>query len=470
MVTLADYDIPVLLLVALSSLALGTITLTTPTAGVPARAAWPKGERTMRHIRPAGRLGKGLMTFTTASAIAAMSFAASPATAAPAKPAASPAAKLGDTCTAAGLGTRHPYIKSAEVTPTITHFKGWYVTDGSTGSQTVDTSTQETISVSVGLNGNIQGSFQVETLGMVGGTVGLNVQVNYTHTSSTNKSISWNFQTPGYYGLYEGTKKVTGTYGSLNCNRVQQGDGSWALKWIEGADTGSYTTYTTLEEGAVRCEDKVPANSIMRKAQYLLDCGSATATAKHPAGPVPSAKAAKASHEAEKAAKAEKNVKATGSPAPATRAALNCQPAVYKIDVPGKPLNWSAPLLANDGVRLRESTFFSAHLDNWRLCNVTERNGVIEASLWNWGNGGCATIPANIANQEQAYLTTATCGEDDLQRFYIYRDVPGSSKIGVQNKYTGSMMGHDRYADGELIRQYSSGRQDGTGTYTLTGV
>ncbi|GGX67395.1 hypothetical protein GCM10010324_10870 [Streptomyces hiroshimensis] len=358
------------------------------------------------------------------------------------------------------------------MTPTITHFKGWYVTSGSTGTQTVNTSVQTTISVSVGLTGNVEGGFAVETLGKVGASLGLNVQVSYTSTSSTSTSVTWNFGNPGYYGLYKGTKKVTGTYGSLNCNRIQQGDGSWALKWIEGADTGSYTTYTTLEEGAVRCEDKVPASSIMRKAQDLLDCGSATATAKHPAGPVPSAKAeaAKARYEAENAAKAEKSVKATGSPAPATQAALNCQSAVYKIDVPGKPLNWSAPLLANDGIRLRESTFFSAHLDNWRLCNVTERNGVIEASLWNWGNGGCATIPANIANQEQAYLTTANCGEDDLQRFYIYRDVPGSSKIGVQNKYTGSMMGHDRYADGELIRQYSSGRQDGTGTYTLTAV
>ncbi|PJN35509.1 hypothetical protein CG747_38415 [Streptomyces sp. CB02959] len=399
-----------------------------------------------------------------------MGLAVSPAAAAPAEPATTTQAEPGGACTAADLGTRHPFIKTSEVTPTITHFKGWYVTDGSTGTQSVNTSVQTTISVSVGLTGNVEGSFAVETLGKVGASLGLNVQVNYTSTSSTSTSVTWNFRNPGYYGLYKGTKKVTGTYGSLNCNRVQQDDGSWALKWIEGADTGSYTTFTTLEEGAVRCEDKVPANSIMRKAQDLLDCGSATATAKHPAGPVPSAKAAKARHEAEKAAKGEKSVKAIGSPAPATRAALNCQPAVYKIDVPGKPLNWSAPLLANDGIRLRESTVFSAHLDNWRLCNVTEHNGVIEASLWNWGNGGCATIPANIANQEQAYLTTATCGEDDLQRFYIYRDVPGSTKIGLQNKYTGSMMGHDRYADGELIRQYSSGRQDGTGTYTLTGV
>ncbi|MFF2920953.1 hypothetical protein ACFVTP_00825 [Streptomyces celluloflavus] len=407
------------------------------------------------------------MACAASAAVATVGLAVSPAAAAPAT---TTQADPGGACTAADLGTRHPYIKTSEVTPTITHFKGWYVTEGSTGTQSVNTSVQTTISVSVGLTGNVEGSFEVETLGKVGASLGLNVQVNYTSTSSTSTSVTWNFRNPGYYGLYKGTKKVTGTYGSLNCNRVQQGDGSWALKWIEGSDTGSYTTYTTLEEGAVRCEDKVPANSIMRKAQDLLDCGSATATAKHPAGPVPSAKAAKARHETEQAAKVEKSVKATGSPAPATRAALNCQPAVYKIDVPGKPLNWSAPLLANDGIRLRESTIFSAHLDNWRLCNVTEHNGVIEASLWNWGNGGCATIPVDIANQEQAYLTTATCGEDDLQRFYIYRDVPGSSKIGVQNKYTGFMMGHDRYADGELIRQYSSGRQDGTGTYTLTGV
>ncbi|MFE7301885.1 hypothetical protein [Streptomyces sp. NPDC057579] len=424
----------------------------------------------MRPTRPVSRIGRTLMACAASAAVATVGLAVSPAAAAPAEPATTTQAEPGGACTAADLGTRHPYIKTSEVTPTITHFKGWYVTEGSTGTQSVNTSVQTTISVSVGLTGNVEGSFAVETLGKVGASLGLNVQVNYTSTSSTSTSVTWNFRNPGYYGLYKGTKKVTGTYGSLNCNRVQQDDGSWALKWIEGADTGSYTTFTTLEEGAVRCEDKVPANSIMRKAQDLLDCGSATATAKHPAGPVPSAKAAKARHEAEKAAKAEKSVKAIGSPAPATRAALNCQPAAYKIDVPGKPLNWSAPLLANDGIRLRESTVFSAHLDNWRLCNVTEHNGVIEASLWNWGNGGCATIPANIANQEQAYLTTTTCGEDDLQRFYIYRDVPGSSRIGVQNKYTGSMMGHDRYADGELIRQYSSGRQDGTGTYTLTGV
>ncbi|WP_164737977.1 hypothetical protein [Streptomyces luteoverticillatus] len=427
----------------------------------------------MSHLRTPGRRARGLiaLTVTAASTLAAITAVAGPAAAQGATPAADASAvQAGQSCTAADLGKRHPFIKSTEVAPTITHFKGWYVTEGTTGSHSVSTNTQTSISVSVGLNGNIQGSFGTEALGMVGASLGLNVQVTYSSTSSVSDTVNWNFNQPGYYGVYKGTKKVTGTYGSLNCNRVLQGDGSWALKWIEGADTGSYTTYTALEEGAVRCEDKVPANSIMAKAQRLLDCGSPASTAKHPAGPVPSAKADKARHEAEKAAKAEKSMKATRAARPAPRAALDCRPGAYKIDVPGKPLNWSAPLLANDGIRLRESNWTSAHLDNWRLCNVTERNGVIEASLWNWGNGGCATIPADIANLEQAYLTTANCGEDDLQRFYIYRDVPGSTKIGLQNKYTGSMLGHDRYADGELIRQFSSGRQDGTGTYTLTAV
>ncbi|KJY25462.1 hypothetical protein VR46_41275 [Streptomyces sp. NRRL S-444] len=425
----------------------------------------------MRPTKPVSRIGRALMACAASAAVATVGLAVSPASAAPAKSATATQVRPGDACTAADLGTRHPYIKTTEVFPEITHFKGWYVTQGSTGNQSVTTSTQTTISVSVGLNGNVQGSFAVETLGTVGASLGLNVQVNYSSTSSESNTVTWNFSRPGYYGVYKGTKKVTGTYASLNCNRIQQGDGGWALKWIEGPGSGSFTTYTTLEEGAVRCEDTVPANSIMAKAKGLLDCGPPAAKAEHPAGAVaPTAKQTQdrlVQRPAPTSGTSAEQPKATGRSA---QAALNCQPAVYRIDVPGKSLNWSAPLLANDGTRLRESTFFSAHLDNWRLCNVTENIGVLEASLWNWGNGGCATIPANIANQEQAYLTTATCGEDDLQRFYIYRDVPGSTKIGLQNKYTGSMMGHDRYADGELIRQYSSGRQDGTGTYTLTAV
>ncbi len=424
----------------------------------------------MHSMRPAISVGRSLVAVTATAAtvaVTAVAFAASSVAAAPAN---TMALVPGDTCTAADLGTRHPYIKTTEASPTITHFKGWYVTQGTTGSQTVTTSTETVISVSV--TGTVEGDFGIEALQKAGAKLGLEVKVTYTSSSSESNAVTWNFSQPAYYGVYKGTKKVTGTYGSLNCNRVQQSGGSWALKWIEGPGSGSFTTYTTLEEGVVRCEDTVPANSIMARAQDLLDCGSPTARAEHPAGAVaPTAKQTRdrlVQYLAPTAgATSAGQPNAAGS---SVRAALDCAAGVYRIDVPGQPLNWSAPLLTNDGIRLRKSTIFSAHLDNWRLCNVTENNGILEASLWNWGNGGCATIPAGSANLERANLTTASCVEDDLQRFYIYRDVPGSSRIGVQNKYTGSMMGYDRYADGELIRQYSSGRQDGTGTFALTGV
>lgn len=415
-----------------------------------------------------------------AVAVAAMGLAASPAAASPAAavPTAKAAPQLGGACTAADLGTRHPYIKNTEVSPTITHFKGWYVTEGTTGNHTVVTTTETVITVSVGLTGGVEGSFAVATLEAAKATLGLEVKVDYASTSSESNTVAWSFNQPGYYGVYKGTKKVTGTYGSLNCNRSQQSDGSWALKWAEGPGGGSFTTYTTLEEGAVRCQDTVPAGSIMAKAQGLLDCGSPAAKAEHPAGAVaPTAKQQQEQQGQEQdrlaqppASTGGTSAEQPGATARGARAALDCQTQVYKIAVPGKPLSWGAPVLASDGVRLRPSTIFSAHLDHWRLCNVTESNGVIEATLWNWGNGGCATIAAPNAATDRAVVMTATCAEDDLQRFFIYRDVPGSPKIGVQNKYTGSMMGHDRYADGEFIRQYSSGRQDGTGTYSLDAV
>ncbi len=423
------------------------------------------------------------MTCAASAAVATAGLAASPASAAPAKSATATQVKPGDVCTAADLGTRHPYIKTTEVSPTITHFKGWYVTEGTTGAHTVTTSTQTTIKVSVGLDGKVEGSFAVEALGKVGASLGLSVKVEYSSTSTESNTVAWNFNQPGYYGVYKGTKKVTGTYGSLNCNRAQQGDGSWALKWVEGPGGGSFTTYTALEEGAVRCQDKVPSNSIMAKAQQLLDCGSATATAKHEAGPVPSAKADAAKKAAARDAAVAKDAAVrdaaekavamkTGGSAAGSRAAqgLTCDPGFYKIGVPGRSLYWTSPLLTADGMRLRPSTIFSGDLDQWSLCNKVEHDGVIEATLVNHRSQWCLTVPEETAATERAVLQTAECAEDDLQRFYIYRDVPGSSQIGVQNKYTGSMMGHDRYADGEFIRQYSSGRQDGTGTYTLTGV
>ncbi|MFJ4858392.1 RICIN domain-containing protein [Streptomyces sp. NPDC088730] len=429
----------------------------------------------MRHMRWNGRLGRGLIAFTTAAAtgIAAMSFAAAPAAATPAVPAAAQP-ELGDACTAADLGKRHPFIQSAEVAPTITHFKGWYVTDGSLGSQTVETSTQTVISVSVGQKTSIESSFEVEALSKAGASVGLDVQMSYTSTGSTSKSITWNFQKPGYYALYEGTKKVTGEYGSLNCNRVDLGGGAFGLKWVEGHGNGGYTTYTTLEEGAVRCEDAVPANSIMRKAQDLLDCGTPAARAGHAAAAKASAPA-RVTRAAEDGPGKPARDKKAAEPNPTGRSAVadvapgfTCDEGYYKIGTADRSLFWTAPgFLQGDNVQLKPSTVLSLNLDQWQLCHGPENNGVPEQILVNHSSNKCLAIAERTAADEGSPLVQADCKSDDLQRFSIYRDVPGSDSIGVQNKYTGYMIGHDRYAEGQPLRQYSSGRQDGSGTYVL---
>ncbi|MFD9348097.1 hypothetical protein [Streptomyces diastaticus] len=425
----------------------------------------------MPHATPPNRPRRGLLALTAAavSATAALGLAASPAAAGtpPAETAAA-GAELGGACTAADLGTRHAFVRSTEVAPTITHFKGWYVTDGSLGSQTVETSTQTVIEVSVGQNTSLNAGFDVEALSEAGASVGLDVQMKSTSTGTTSKKITWDFQKPGYYGLYQGTKKVTGTYGSLNCNRVDLGDGTWGLRWVEAADRGSYTTYTTLEEGAVRCEDAVPADSIMRRAQDLLDCApAATGTRRTPAAKEPTAKEPAAKEPAAKEPAAKVTEDRTDRTA-GTRAALTCAEGFYKIGTPDKSLFWTAPpLLQGDTVQLKPSTIFSLNLDQWQMCDASEENGIVERVFVNRSSDKCLAVTERTAGDEGAALVQADCRTDDLQRFHVYRDVPGSDRIGVQNKHTGYMAGHDRHAENQPVRQYSSGRQDGSGTYVL---
>ncbi|MFJ3215692.1 RICIN domain-containing protein [Kitasatospora sp. NPDC086801] len=428
----------------------------------------------MRHSRSSGRRVGGLVALTAAAAcsLGTMTALAPAAAAAPAPAPASgqPATtvagqpELGGTCTAADLGTRYPFIKSTQIVPTITHFKGWYITDGATGTQTVQTSTQSVVTVSVGLDLSIKGAFDLATLAKVEASAGLSVKMEASTTSSESKSITWDFRKPGYYALYEGTRKVTGQYGSLNCNRVDTGNGTFATKWVEGPGGGSYTTYTTLEEGAVRCEDAVPASSIMRKAQDILGCGAATLRTER-------APAADGAATAAAPAKTAAQQDWPGFPGTTAPPGFTCDAASYKIGTPDRALFWSAPgfLDLSNSVQLRPAAAqtWPAGQDQWQLCSGPAENGIAEQILINRSNNKCLAIAAPTAADEGAILQQADCKVDDLQRFYVYRDVPGSDKIGVQNKYTGYMIGHDRKADGQPLHQYSMGKPDGTGTYVL---
>ncbi|MGW1198041.1 RICIN domain-containing protein [Streptomyces sp. NPDC002536] len=422
----------------------------------------------MRHLRSPGRWTRGFVTLAVAatSTLAAVTAVAGPAVAAghPKPVAAADNPKLGDVCTSADLGKRYPFIKSAQVVPTITHFKGWYVTEGSATTQTVETSTQDVVTVQVGLSANIQGNFQVGVLGQVGGSLGLNVQMSSSHTSSESKSITWDFRRPGYYALYEGTRKVTGQYGSLNCNRVDLGSGTVGTRWVEGPGSGSFTTFTTLEEGAVRCQDAVPGNSIMRKAQDLLGCGTSAARA---AAHAPVAKKASAPAKTANRVKTAKDP-IGWPPGPAVPPGFTCDDGYYKIATPERSLFWSSPgFLGGDGVQLRADPGWFGYDNQWQVCHGPESGGIAEHIFINRSSNKCLAVAESTAAAEGAPLQQADCRTDDLQRFYVYRDLPGSDRIGVQNKFTGYMIGQERVADGQPLRQYSMGMPDGTGTYVL---
>ncbi|QXJ26561.1 hypothetical protein AGRA3207_003313 [Actinomadura graeca] len=383
------------------------------------------------------------LSLAAASTITAVTALTRPATAA-----ADP--RPGDACTSADLGRRHPFVKSAVTEPTITHFKGYYVTDGSTGSQSVTLSTQTVITVQVGSTSQITSGFTIGTLFKVEAFVNSTVTKSTATTNAQSLTITWNFLKPGYYGVYQGTRKVTGEYGSLNCDRVDLGGGRYATRWV-ARPGGAYTTFSTIEEGAVRCEDKVPAGSIMRKAQTVLGC---TGTPPQDRAQAPSPA-----------------VKTPTGPVLAPKAlppGFTCLPGFYRIATPDRLLFWWN-IDGTDEFRLR--AWGSSARPHWQVCEGPTSNGMVEHILITRQSSKCLTLRVADTLGESVRLFEEGCRTvDDGQRFYVYRDVPGSDLVGLQNKSSGSMIGQERVADNETMRQYSTGKADGTGTYVLEPI
>ncbi|RFS87368.1 hypothetical protein D0T12_03820 [Actinomadura spongiicola] len=353
--------------------------------------------------------------------------------------------KAGDPCKAADLGKRYPFVKSAVTEPTITHFKGYYITDGSTGSQSVTMSTQTVITVEVGNSSQISSGFSIGTLFKVEAFVSRTVRKATATTNAESQTITWNFLKPGYYGLYQGTNKVTGVYGSLNCGRVDLGGGRYTTRWIERPG-GTYTTFSTIEEGAVRCEDKVPANSIMSKAQKVLGCtGTPAQAAPRPPAPKPPT-----------------NQTAAQPPG------FTCLAGYYRIATPDRLLFWWN---ANGTDEFRLHSWANNARVQWQVCQGPTTNGMVEHVFLTRQSKKCLTLRASDAPTESAPFYEEKCRTvDDGQRFYVYDDVPGTNLVGIQNKMTGFMIGQERVTDNETMRQYSLGKPDGTGTYVLEPV
>ena len=363
----------------------------------------------------------------------------------------------GAPCDSADLGRRVGWPDTVVVTPEITHFKAYYVTAGSTGTQTVQLTYQQQLTVTVlsETTINVGFNFGVSFLSKVESTTHFAVTKVTMSTTIEQRTMVWNFTQPGYYAVYTGMHKVTGQMSALQCHRVQKADGTWATEWNRRT-TGTYTSWGRDQEGAIRCEDMVPANTVMRLAQTYLGCDGAAA---QKAARAPADASAPASSSASSATKDPVSTNAVPS-------GYACEAGYYRI-VSDNGLKMDADD-DHDGEYVGWTTG-SGDSPQWRLCNgPADASGMQPSVLVNKGYGKCLGVTPNATATEGARIDWRTCeAVPARQKLYIYRDVPGSDRIGIQVAYRGAMVGQDELINGAVIRQYQAGLPDGSGTFHL---
>jgi hypothetical protein len=207
----------------------------------------------------------------------------------------------GKSCTFSEIGDDFFTIKSASLTPVVTHFISFNVTPGSASSNTYRLNVVGRVSTSINDNTSSNDSHSVtgtryangdsgdsKTLfDQVSHTVGFGVRTDEATTSTQEASVQWRFNSPGYYGLYKGTMQVTGAFSRSVCG---YGFGSPRYQRV---DEGTYSTFGPVEEGTVGCGDTLPAGTVRKIAQTMLACGSSAPSGAAPAVGKAPAKAAK---------------------------------------------------------------------------------------------------------------------------------------------------------------------------------
>lgn len=157
-------------------------------------------------------------------------------------------------------------INSAEVSPKLVAFQSYNVAAGTTGSHNYTLSRVSTVSTSINANTEITASAGAIFL-KVSVKVGFSVQVTKSTTDSESTSMTWNFNAPGYYGMYKGTRQVAGTFATYLCGRSIGSPPGWMLR-----QSGTYTTFANVEEGTITCGDSVPPGSLRELARRQLGC------------------------------------------------------------------------------------------------------------------------------------------------------------------------------------------------------
>lgn len=162
-------------------------------------------------------------------------------------------------------------VESAEVNPVLTHLMTLNIADGTTGQRTYTLTRVN--SVSTTFNASVEINAEAGKLfAKVGMKVGFSVQTTKSSTDTETNTMTWNFTKPGYYGLYKGTRQVTGTFQKWICRRVFDQSGATWLQWTKTGPIGTFTTFANMEEGTVNCPDVYPAGTLRALAQRSLAC------------------------------------------------------------------------------------------------------------------------------------------------------------------------------------------------------
>ncbi len=173
-------------------------------------------------------------------------------------------------CTAATNGHVWIDIDSAEVNPTLTQFMSINITEGTTGERTETLTVMNTVTTSIGASTEATMEWDAG-FAKVSAKVGFEVQRTTSSTNTETTTMRWTFGQPGYYGLYKGTRAVTGVMQRWRCiYQYIPGIGTSAVWWNIGQQP--YTTFANIEAGTIGCGDPVPSGSLRERARMQLGC------------------------------------------------------------------------------------------------------------------------------------------------------------------------------------------------------
>ncbi|MFF4922777.1 hypothetical protein ACFY4B_19530 [Kitasatospora sp. NPDC001261] len=156
---------------------------------------------------------------------------------------------------------------NVQVNPVITDFLIFNVAPGATGQHSETLTRVNSVTTTVDNRTEITASASVLFL-KVEAKVGFSVQKTTSTTTSTTVSDTWNLNSPGRYGLYRGTRVVTGQYVNRVC--AQTGGPNTGIWVTTSPSPGTFTTYEAPEIGSVVCAPAEPAGTVRRAAQLLI--------------------------------------------------------------------------------------------------------------------------------------------------------------------------------------------------------